>query len=59
MLRVKRELNHILAHHCGKDLKQLELDSDRDNFMTPQQAKEYGIIDTVFEKRGVESKPKH
>ena len=49
----------LFRSHCSKDLKQIEVDSDRDNFMTPQQAKEYGIIDTVFEKRGVESKPKH
>jgi ATP-dependent Clp protease protease subunit len=59
MLRVKKEINHILSHHTGRDLKQVEVDSDRDNFMTPTQAKEYGIIDQVFEKRGVESKSKH
>lgn len=59
MLRVKKEINHILSHHTGRDLKQVEVDSDRDNFMTPTQAKEYGIIDQVFEKRGVESKGKH
>ncbi|NDC37617.1 MAG: ATP-dependent Clp endopeptidase proteolytic subunit ClpP [Proteobacteria bacterium] len=59
MLRVKKEINHILAHHTGRDLKQVEVDSDRDNFMTPMQAKEYGIIDQVFEKRGQESKAKH
>lgn len=59
MLRVKKEINHILSHHTGRDLKQVEVDSDRDNFMTPQQAKEYGIIDQVFEKRGQESKGKH
>jgi ATP-dependent Clp protease protease subunit len=59
MLRVKKEINHVLSRHTGRDLKQVELDSDRDNFMTPQQAKEYGIIDQVFEKRGQESKAKH
>jgi ATP-dependent Clp protease protease subunit len=59
MLRVKKEINHILSHHTGRDLKQVEVDSDRDNFMTPHQAKEYGIIDQVFEKRGQESKGKH
>ena len=56
MLRVKQEINHILAHHTSKDIKQLEKDSDRDFFMTSQQAKEYGIIDEVFEKRLVETK---
>jgi len=59
MLRVKKEISHVLSRHTGRDLKQVELDSDRDNFMTPQQAKEYGIIDQVFEKRGQESKAKH
>lgn len=51
MLRVKEEINRILSHHTGKPLKQIENDTDRDNFMTSQQAKEYGIIDEVFVKR--------
>jgi ATP-dependent Clp protease protease subunit len=57
MLRVKAELNHILAFHTGKPLKQVEVDSDRDFFMTSGQAKEYGLIDDVFERRaGAEKK---
>jgi len=56
MLRVKKEVNHILAHHSGKELKAIEKDTDRDNFMTALQAKEYGIIDEVYEKRVVSSK---
>lgn len=51
MLRVKQELNHILSSHTGKDIKQIEKDSDRDFFMTAAQAKEYGIIDEVFGRR--------
>ena len=51
MLRVKVEINHILAHHTGRDLKILEKDSDRDFFMTANQAKEYGVVDDVFERR--------
>jgi ATP-dependent Clp protease protease subunit len=51
MLRIKSELNRILAYHTGKPLKQVEQDSDRDFFMTSAQAKEYGLIDDVFEKR--------
>lgn len=51
MLRVKQELTHILAHHTGRPLKQVEADSDRDFFMTSAQAKEYGLIDDVFERR--------
>ena len=52
MLRVKAEINRILAKHTGKDLKTLESDSDRDFFMIAAEAKEYGVIDNVFEKRG-------
>jgi ATP-dependent Clp protease, protease subunit len=54
MLRIKQELNHILANHTGKPLAQVEEDSDRDFFMTAVQAKEYGLIDDVFERREVE-----
>jgi ATP-dependent Clp protease protease subunit len=57
MLRIKHELNQILAYHTGKPLKQVEVDSDRDFFMISAQAKEYGLIDDVFERRvGAEKK---
>jgi ATP-dependent Clp protease protease subunit len=56
MLRVKQELNQILAHHTGRPLKQIEVDSDRDFFMTSEQAREYGVIDAVFERRAGEEK---
>jgi ATP-dependent Clp protease protease subunit len=56
MLRIKAELNQILTHHTGKALKQIEEDSDRDFFMTAMQAKEYGLIDDVFERRVVDAK---
>ena len=56
MLRIKQELNQILAHHTGRPLKQIEEDSDRDFFMTSEQAKEYGLIDAVFERRSGEEK---
>lgn len=51
MLRVKKEVNHILSHHTGQDLKTVERDTDRDNFMISEQAKEYGIIDDILERR--------
>lgn len=51
MLRVKKELNEILAKHAGKTVKEVERDSDRDFFMSSLQAKEYGLIDVIFEKR--------
>ena len=56
MLRIKQELTELLAHHCGKAVKTVQDDRDRDFFMTAIQAKEYGLIDDVFEKRVVESK---
>lgn len=49
MLRIKQEVNRILSSHTGKDIKQIEADSDRDFFMTAVEAKEYGIIDEVHE----------
>lgn len=56
MLRVKAEVNRILSNHSGKNLKTIEVDTDRDNFMTSEQAKEYGIIDEVYVKRDGSSK---
>ena len=50
MMRVKQELNQILSRHTGKEVGTVEQDSDRDNFMTAVEAKEYGLIDEVFEK---------
>mgnify|MGYP001392195251 CR=1 FL=1 len=49
--RVKKELNQILSFHCNKSIEQLEKDSDRDNFMTSEEAKEYGLIDEVYKSR--------
>jgi len=51
MLRTKAKLNEILAHNTGKPLDIIERDTDRDHFMTAQQAVEYGLIDRVIEKR--------
>lgn len=51
MLRLKRELNELLAEMCGCDFKQIEADTDRDYFMSPKAAKDYGIIDNVVVNR--------
>ena len=51
ILRTKAKLNQILADNTGKPLEQIERDTDRDNFLTAQQAMEYGLIDKVFDKR--------
>ena len=47
MLRIRDVLNGIFSEHTGKSKEELERDTDRDNFMSAQQAKEYGIVDEV------------
>ena len=47
-LRLREVLNDILAHHTGQNIKRVERDTDRDTFMTPPQAVEYGLIDEVI-----------
>ena len=51
ILRMKESLNQILVRHTGKDLSQIQNDTDRDFFMSGAEAKEYGIIDHVIENR--------
>ena len=48
MLRIKNQVNTILSKHSGQPMKKIETDSDRDFFMTPEEAKEYGLIDNVI-----------
>ncbi len=48
MLRVRAELNQILARHTQHPIEKIEADTDRDNFMTASEAKEYGLIDEVI-----------
>ena len=52
ILRMKDTLNSILAFHTKKDLNQIQIDTDRDYFMSSEEAKEYGIIDHVIVNRG-------
>jgi len=51
ILRMKDNLNDILAYHTGRDLEQIQKDTDRDFFMSGQESKEYGIIDHVIANR--------
>lgn len=51
ILRIREELAKILAKHSGQPIEKVHKDTERDFFMTGQQAKEYGIIDKVIEKR--------
>src|SRR3990172_7130798 len=50
-LRVSQQVNEILSRHTGKPISQIRKDVDRDNFMAPKEAVEYGIIDGILEKR--------
>ena len=50
ILKTKDKLNQILAHHTGQPLKKVEKDTDRDYYMSSEEAKEYGIIDTIITK---------
>ena len=51
MLKLKQRLNTILAKHTGKPVEQVERDCDRDNFMSADEAKAYGIVDHVVQSR--------
>ncbi len=51
ILRIREELNQILVRHTGQKMKQIAQDTERDNFMSGEEAKEYGLIDDVIEQR--------
>ena len=49
ILRLKKRISELLSHHTGQSLDRIEKDSDRDFFMSPQEAQKYGLIDEVIE----------
>ena len=51
ILRMKKQLNTILAKNTGQSLKKIEADTDRDNYLTSKQAISYGLIDSIMSKR--------
>ena len=51
ILEMKKRLNEIMAKHTGQSVDQVQKDMERDNFMSSEAAKEYGLIDTVLESR--------
>ncbi len=51
ILRTRDNLNRILAENTGRSIEEIARDTERDNFMTAEQALEYGLIDKIFEKR--------
>jgi ATP-dependent Clp protease protease subunit len=54
ILRMKKELNAILAKNCGQDVKKVEKDTDRDNYMSASESAKYGLIDEVLTKHDPE-----
>jgi ATP-dependent Clp protease protease subunit len=51
ILRVREEINQIFVNHTGQDVEKIRVDTERDLYMTAAQAREYGIIDEIMEKR--------
>ena len=51
ILHIRSRLNQLLAHHTGQSLETIERDTERDNFMSAERAAEYGLIDSVIDKR--------
>ena len=51
ILKTRKKLNRILAENTGKSIEEIELDTERDNYMTAEEAVAYGIVDRVVENR--------
>lgn len=51
ILKVKSKMNELMAHHTGQTLATIEKDTERDNFMSAEQALAYGLVDKIFDKR--------
>ena len=51
LLKIKEKLNRLMAKHCGRDLADLERDTDRDKFLSAEEALKYGLIDQVMKSR--------
>ncbi|MEY4921645.1 MAG: ATP-dependent Clp endopeptidase proteolytic subunit ClpP [Pseudomonadota bacterium] len=51
ILKVKSRMNELMAHHTGRSLEEIERDTERDRFLSAQQAVEYGLVDSVFTRR--------
>ncbi|HBN78843.1 ATP-dependent Clp endopeptidase proteolytic subunit ClpP [Rubinisphaera italica] len=50
VIKVKRRMNEIMQKHTGKTIDEIEKDTDRDNFMTAEEARDYGLVDKVLEQ---------
>ena len=58
ILRLRENLNGILAHHCKTDVKNIEKDTQRDYFMSAAEAKDYGLVDAVVEPKALKDAKK-
>jgi ATP-dependent Clp protease protease subunit len=56
ILKTKKRLNEIIASHTGKSFDQVQADTDRDNYMSSDEAQAYGLIDTILVKKQAEKK---
>ncbi|HVK09615.1 MAG TPA: ATP-dependent Clp protease proteolytic subunit [Gemmataceae bacterium] len=57
-IRMKKHLNALMVHHTGRTLEEIEKDTDRDNYMTAEEAKSYGLVDEVLTKFPVTAGPR-
>ncbi len=55
ILKIRTQLNEIFAFHTSQSVKKISEDTERDNFMDPQQALEYGLIDSILDNRKIDS----
>ena len=51
ILQIRDKLNHVLAHHTGQPIEKVQIDTDRDNFLSPNDAVTYGLVDKVLTNR--------
>ena len=56
ILKIRARLNELMAQHSGQPIEKIAQDTERDNFMSAEQAKEYGLVDAVVEKRQIVAK---
>lgn len=56
ILKIRSRLNELMAFHTGQSIEKIELDTERDNFMSAAQSKDYGLVDSVVDKRNINPK---
>jgi len=51
ILKIKQRLNSLMAHHTGQNVDKVTEDTERDNFMSAEESKDYGLVDQILDKR--------